>query len=193
MCIFVSFFLIVDENEKPMKINIRQERETDHKKVFDLIKSAFAYENMSDHREHFLVERLRKSSAFIPELSIVAEFGPNIVGHILLTRSNIKNDGHEFESLALAPVSVLPEYQGRGIGGILIEQSHKTAKELGFRSIVLLGHEQYYPKFGYRPAHEFGITLPFDAPEANCMAVELIDNALQGVSGTVEYPKEFYE
>jgi predicted N-acetyltransferase YhbS len=79
---------------------------------------------------------LRASNAFIPELSIVAETEGKIVGHILLTKIKIRNDSTEFDSLALAlalaPVSVLPELQGKGIGRKLILEAHKKAKELGF-------------------------------------------------------------
>ena len=172
---------------------IRQEKKTDFKAVFDLIEKAFKTEKFSDHREQFLVERLRKSNSFIPELSMVAEIENKIVGHILLTKLKIKNDQTEFDSLALAPVSVLPEYQGNGIGGTLIEQAHQTAKELGYQSIVLLGHEKYYPRFGYEQADKYGIELPFDVPKENCMVIELTKKGLNGVLGMVEYPKEFNE
>lgn len=176
-----------------MEILIRQEKLTDFKTVFDLIEKAFKTEELSDHKEQFLVERLRKSNVFVPKLSMVAEVENKIVGHILVTKLKIKNDRTEFDSLTLAPVSVLPEYQGNGIGGKLIEQAHKTAKELGYKSIVLLGHERYYPKFGYEQADKFGIELPFDVPKENCMVKELTEKGLNGVTGTVEYPKEFNE
>jgi len=176
-----------------MEITIRQEKTADYKAVFEIIESAFKSEQFSDHTEQFLVERLRKSNAFVPELSIVAEIKHEIVGHILLTKLKIKNDQNQFDSLALAPVSVLPKYQGNGIGGMLIEKAHQTAKELGYQSIVLLGHEKYYPRFGYQQADKFGIELPFEAPKENCMVIELIEDGLKGVSGTVEYPKEFNE
>lgn len=176
-----------------MELTIRKENSEDFKTVFNLIKKAFEKEQMSDHMEQFLVERLRKSSAFVPELSLVAETENKIVGHILLTKLKIKNGQNEFNSLALAPVSVLPEYQQNGIGGALIQEAHKKAKELGFHSVILLGHEKYYPKFGYKQADQFGIELPFDVPKENCMAIELIENGLKNVNGTVEYPKEFNE
>ena len=176
-----------------MEINIRKEEIKDYKTVFHLIEKAFASEQMSDHKEQYLVERLRQSDAFIPELSLVAEIENKIVGHILLTKLKIKNTQNEFDSLALAPVSVLPEYQGKGIGAMLIKHAHKTAKALGHKSIVLLGHEHYYPRFGYKQADTFGIELPFEVPKENCMAIELVDNGLKDVSGMVEYPKEFYE
>lgn len=146
---------------------------------------------MSDHSEQYLVERLRNSEAFIPELSIVAEINQKVAGHILLSMIKIvNNENKEFESLALAPVSVLPEYQGKGIGGKLIETAHKKAKELGFGSVILLGHESYYPRLLWN-GKKYGIKLPFDVPDENCMAIELIKGSLEGVEGTVVYPKAF--
>lgn len=176
-----------------MQITIRQERPEDFKAVFKVIEKAFEALQFSDHKEQFLVERLRKSGAFIPELSMVAEIDNEIIGHILLTKLKIKNDETKFDSLALAPVSVLPDYQRKGIGELLITASHKTAKELGFKSIVLLGHKDYYPRFGYKLAADFGIIFPFDVANENCMVLELVENGLKGVQGTVEYPKEFFE
>lgn len=174
-------------------MKIRQENKNDYKEVFHLIEEAFRKVEFTDHKEQFLVERLRNSDAFIPELSLVAEIDSKIVGHILLTKLKIRDKSKEFNSLALAPVSVLPQFQGKGIGGKLILEAHKTAKELGYKSIILLGHEKYYPKFGYKQADKFGIELPFEVPKENCMAIELIENGLNGVRGMVEYPKEFYE
>ncbi len=176
-----------------MTISIRQEEKGDYKAVFELIEKAFVREKLSNHKEHFLVERLRKSNAFIPELSLVAEVGNKIVGHILVTKLKIKNNRETFDSLALAPVSVLPEYQGKRIGGSLIKQAHRQAKALGYTSIVLLGHETYYPKFGYQQAYTYEIELPFDVPKENCMVIELVENGLKDVNGVVVYPKEFYE
>ncbi len=176
-----------------MKLQIRQETTKDHATVFQLVEKAFRDEGISDHDEHFLVERLRKSNAFVPELSLVAVLDDETVGHIILTKIKIINDKQTAESLALAPVSVLPDYHNQGIGSELIHHAHKLAKQQGFSSIMLLGHENYYPRFGYLRASQFGISFPFDAPDENCMAIELTENALQLVSGAIQYPKEFFE
>ncbi len=175
-----------------MIIKIRTEEKSDHQAVFDLTEKAFAGMKYSEGDEHFLVERLRKSDAFIPELSIVAEYKGNIVGHILLTKVKIVNGEKVCESLAIAPVSVLPDYQKKGIGGNLIETAHQKAKELGYKSVVLVGHEDYYPRFGYQLASKYGIKFPFEVPDINAMAIELEKGALKNVSGEVQHPKEFY-
>jgi predicted N-acetyltransferase YhbS len=103
-----------------MNAFIRQEVTDDFRSVFNLIQRAFKTEKLSDHKEQFLVEHLRKLSSFIPELSIIAEHENKIVGYILLTKIKIRNEQAEFDSLVLAPVSVLLEFQGKGIGGKLI-------------------------------------------------------------------------
>ncbi|MDH0660438.1 N-acetyltransferase [Empedobacter sp. GD03865] len=174
-------------------MNIRKEEEKDYNQVFELIEKAFENEEYSDHREQFLVERLRNSDSFVPDLSLVCEMNEMIVGYILLTKIKIKHSDFSYDSLALAPVAVLPNYQGNGIGGHLIEFAHKKARELGFESIILLGHPTYYPKFGYRKVSDFDIQLPFEVPDENCMAIELVEDALKNINGMVEYPKEFYQ
>ncbi|WP_215225639.1 GNAT family N-acetyltransferase [Echinicola shivajiensis] len=176
-----------------MNVSIRQETNSDYHEVFNLIKESFQNEPMSDHREQFLVDRLMDSDSFVPELSLVAEVGNQILGYILLSKVKIEDGHHSHEALALAPVSVLPEYQRRGIGGKLISEAHRKAREMDFKGIVLLGHADYYPRFGYRRASDFGISLPFDVPSENCMAMELYPGAFQNISGMVEYPKGFFE
>lgn len=174
-------------------MNIRKEENKDYKSVFNLIENAFKDEIYTDHKEQFLVERLRKSESFVPELSLIAEIDGEIVGYVLLTKIKIVNNDLQKTALALAPIAVLKKYQGKGIGGKLILEAHQRAKELGFDSVILLGHEKYYPKFGYKMTKNYGIKLPFEVPDENCMLIELTENALKDVSGTVAYPKEFYE
>ena len=176
-----------------MNISIRQEMEKDHKLSEVLVEKSFKDEKYSDHNEHVLVAKLRKSDAFIPELALVAEFDGEMVGHIMLTKLIIKSDEKESTSLALAPVSVLPQYQNKGIGSKLITQSLKIAENLGFKSVIILGHDKYYPRFGFKPASTWGIKAPFEVPDESFMALELIDGGLDGITGTVVYPKEFLE
>ncbi|WP_318846915.1 N-acetyltransferase [Chryseobacterium sp. JV558] len=173
-------------------ITIRKEEEKDHQQVFQLTEEAFKEMEHSDHQEQFLVEKLRQSEAFIPELSLVAENEDGrIAGHILFTKLKIVNGTESFESLALAPVSVKPEFQNQGLGGKLIAEGHRIAEELGYQSVILIGHENYYPRFGYKKTSNFGISFPFDIPEENGMAVELVKDGLKDKKGMVKYPKEF--
>jgi len=173
-------------------IIIRKENSFDHNRVVELTEKAFETLEISDHNEGKLVDKLRKAPTFIDELSLVAELDGQVVGHILFTPIIIDNGQLQFQSLVLAPVSVLPEFQKMGIGGQLIRAGHQKAKELGFQSAVLLGHPEYYPRFGYKPASGWGIKTHFELPSDDVfMAIELTENALSGVSGTVVFPPEF--
>ena len=156
-----------------MDFNIRQEQIKDYEAVHKVVELAFRDMEDSDHNEPFLVDQLRQTDAFIPELSLVAEVDEEIIGHILMTKVEIVSENKSVTSLGLAPVSVLPEYQNRGIGSALIREAHKRATELGYGSVVLLGHKDYYPRFGYKQAIDSGIEFPFDVPHAYCMAIEL--------------------
>lgn len=171
-----------------MEITIREETQNDYETVYDLIKEAFGSEN-----EAQLVEALRQNSqVFVPSLSLVACFDNQIVGHILLSKIKILDNRHnEFESLALAPVSVKPNFQRKGIGKKMILQSIEKAKTINFTSIIVLGHAEYYPKFGFVPALKWNITSRYNVPSNVFMALELCENGLKNISGTVIYPKEF--
>lgn len=165
---------------------ICQEETKDHEAVYQLIKSAFASAKHTDGREQELVESLRKSAAFIPQLSLVAKINQQIVGFILLTQIRI---GESVE-LALAPLAVLPAFQGQGIGGRLINAAHLIAKELGFHYSVVLGEPEYYQRFGYLPAKQMNISAPFSVPDEYYMAYALQDK-LKMVQGMVQYDKSF--
>ena len=176
-----------------MNIKIREEEESDYPVVEQLIELAFRNEEKSDHQEHFLVGNLRRCDAFIPQLSLVAELDGEVVGHILMTKVEIVSESSSVVSLGLAPVAVLPRVQKMGVGSALIREAHKRAAELGFSSVVLLGHKDYYPKFGYGKAIDFGIEFPFEVPHEYCMAVELLPGGLKNVHGTVKYSQPFME
>lgn len=173
-------------------VTIRQERQTDYRKTEEVVQQAFLNEEFSDKKEHALVKRIRECDAFIPELSIVA-VDEEIVGHIMLSKIKIEQDGASVDSLALAPVSVARGYQKKGIGGKLIVAALAKAKELGYGSVVVLGHPEYYPKFGFKKASEWNIKAPFEVPEEVFMVMELTENALEGVKGVVQYSSAFAE
>lgn len=176
-----------------MNIKIRQENKKDYKASEAIIEKAFKDEEHSDHKEHFLVARLRESDVFVPELSLVAELNGEIIGHIMLTKLSIENGEDKNVSLALAPVSISPEYQNKGVGSNLIKESLKIAKTIGFKSVIVLGHDKYYSRFGFKPTSIWGIKAPFDVPDEAFMALELGEKSLELVSGTVIYSKEFFE
>lgn len=165
---------------------IRREEARDEGAIYEVVKNAFATAEHTDGNEHDLVNALRKGRAYIPELSLVAEIDGKIVGHILFTRAEVGDAA----VLALAPLSVLPEYQRQGVGTALIREGHRLARELGYGYSIVLGSETYYPRMGYLPADTFGIQAPFDVPRGNYMVCKLADSA-SAVQGTVRYAKEF--
>ncbi|RUT78131.1 GNAT family N-acetyltransferase [Ancylomarina longa] len=171
-----------------MKITIRPENKSDYRTISMVTDMAFGREE-----EGKLIENLRKNRKFIKDLSLVACMGSEIVGHILFTPILIKHEDKIFNSLALAPVSVIPELQSLGIGSQLIQKGLAKAKKLGHESVIVLGHENYYPRFGFLPASKYRITAPFEVPDNVFMAIELVKNTLQNVHGCVAYPKEFNE
>ena len=176
-----------------MNLYIRQEQPGDHDAIYDVTEQAFRDMPFADHDEQNLVDRLRRSASYIPEFSLVALLDEQLVGHVMLTRNCIVNANESFESLTLGPVSVLPGLQRQGIGSRLILAVLEKARDMGFRSVFLVGHEEYYPRFGFLLASSFGILSPIEVPDPVFMAKELVAGGLKGVSGTIQYPKEFFE
>lgn len=165
---------------------IRKEEPKDYEIIYAIVKDAFEHAEHSDGKEQDLVNALRRGDAFIPDLSLVAEMKGKIVGHIMFTRAKVGED----TVLVLAPVSVLPKYQGKGIGISLIKEGHRIANELGYGYSVVLGSQRYYPKTGYLPAGQFGIRPSFDVPYENFMACKIKEDAAD-IHGIIKYAKEF--
>lgn len=165
---------------------IRQENNEDYREVYNVVKEAFKEAEHSDGTEHELVERLRNSNSFIPELSLVAYQDGRIVGHVLFTKIHIGDN----TGIALAPLAVLLKYQRQGIGTALVKEGHKIAKSLGYKISIVLGSEKYYPRFGYVPAYTLRVESPFEVPKENFMACRLSQDT-EKITGKVKYAKEF--
>ena len=138
-----------------------------------------------------LVDALRDMSAFVPELSLVAVADDAIVGHVLFSRIEIHGSERTVAALALAPLAVLPGWQRRGIGRQLVRAGHERARALGHRLVVVLGHPEYYLRFGFVPASSYGIAAPFAVPNDAFMVAELQPGAAADAAGVVEYPPPF--
>ncbi len=136
-----------------------------------------------------LIERLRNRAALT--LSLVAVQKDEIVGHIAFSPITIESRGTSFEAIALAPMAVLPAYQGKGIGSQLVRVGLESCPRLGYEMVVVLGHTGYYPRFGFTPAKSKGIDCEFEVPEEAWMILELREGALAGRSGTVKFQPEF--
>jgi predicted N-acetyltransferase YhbS/uncharacterized protein YdhG (YjbR/CyaY superfamily) len=165
------------------KAALRIEGKADWKTVEQITYRAFLNAEHASGDEALLARKLRGRPSFVPELNYVAEIDGSVIGNIMYTRSKVVNDDGEWETLTFGPVSVLPKYQRQGAGGALIRRTLYTARELGYRAVLIYGHESYYPRFGFKPASDFGITTADGKNFPAFMALPLTDGALDGVCG----------
>lgn len=132
-----------------------------------------------------LVDALREQAT--PFLSLVAEDGGAIVGHICFTPVTAGNT----TILGLAPLAVLPERQNEGIGTKLVEAGLEACRRAGFGAVVVLGHPRYYARFGFEPAATKGLRSEYDVPHEAFMLLELIPGAAAGLEGVARYHRAF--
>jgi len=163
---------------------IRQEASGDTSAIRYVNEQAFGCSGEAD-----LVEALRRRNAFT--LSLVALLADQIVGHILFTPVRIESGDSSFEAVGLGPMAVLPAYQRKGIGSRLVRAGLEECRRLAHEVVVVLGHPEYYPRFGFLPAKRFGIRYEEEVPEEAFMLVELREGALAGRTGIVSYQPEF--
>lgn len=163
-------------------VEIRSERPEDAPLIRRVNESAFGQPDEAD-----IVEGLRGSPHWIDDLSLVAVDGGEVVGHLLLSRVTLDAG---VDVLALAPMAVVPERQRQGVGGALVREALARAATTSFPLIVVVGHPQYYPRFGFEPAAELGVRAPFAVPDEAWMLYRLprYDAAVQG---RVLYPPAF--
>lgn len=172
-----------------MSIIIRTETKDDYNQVRDVNFQAFG--NREDEAK--LVDRIRLSESFVPNLSIIAEQNNEIIGHIMMSKAEVFDTDDVHEVIVLAPIAVKPGHQKQGIGKQLILEAFKRCKELGYYIVMLIGHPTYYPKFGFKPARPFGLELKqFEVPDDVFMVCELKSNELSHVKGELKYPKAFF-
>ena len=162
-----------------------------YKEVAELIRESFSQSEHGYGNEAELVDKIRNEEGYIKDLEIVAFEDGKITGHGLVSVVSIVNQSQSFKGLVLAPLDVLPAYQGKGIGAAILLELEKRAKILDYSFISILGHESYYPRFGYVPASQYQIQAPFEVPNENFMIKELIDGRLEGKSGVIQYSEAF--
>jgi putative acetyltransferase len=163
---------------------IRQETSGDAKAIRQVNEEAFGQTEEVD-----LVDTFRRRDAFT--LSLVALLADQIVGHILFTPVRVESGDSSFEALGLGPMAVLPAYQRKGIGSRLVQAGLEECRRAGHEVVVVLGHPEYYPRFGFLPAKRFGIRYEEEVPEEAFMLVELREGALAGRIGILRYQPEF--
>ena len=124
-------------------------------------------------------------------ISLVAVEGTTVVGHILFTPVSITSHGPAPRALALGPMAVSPDLQRQGIGSRLVEAGLQECGRLGYQVVVVIGHPDFYPRFGFRPGSARGLRSAFDVPDDVFMVAELTPGVLTGVDGVVRYIPEF--
>lgn len=172
---------------------LRPECPADYREVEHITREAFWSLHGPKTIEHLLAHKLRRSTAFVPQLDFVAlSSGARIVGNIMYSVARVvNNQGKETEVLILGPLSVLPAYQGHGIGSALVQHTLKAAKALPFPCVLIFGHPNYYCRHGFKNAQTFGITTQSGENMDAFMALELHPGALAGVQGRLLLDKVF--
>jgi putative acetyltransferase len=166
-----------------MNIVIRPETSADHEAIRHVNRLAFGQDD-----EARLVDALREGGHV--RLSLVADQLGRVVGHILFSDLPIHTDRGVVAALALAPMSVLPEFQKQGIGSALVREGLDECRRRGHKIVVVVGHPHFYPRFGFSPQLAAHLESPFSGRDS-FMAVELEPGALDHVSGKVAYPPPF--
>jgi putative acetyltransferase len=162
---------------------IRAENENDRDAVYSVNAAAFETSSEAD-----LVNILREQAQ--PVLSLVAEDNKNIVGHIIFSPVTF-SEYPDLKIMGLAPMAVTSEHQGKGIGSALVRAGLDECKQLGYAAVVVLGHPNFYPRFGFAPSSRFGFASEYDVPDDVFMAIELEADVFNGKTGTVKYHAAF--
>ena len=162
---------------------IRAEKECDRESVRAVNLSAFETPSEAD-----LVDVLRQQVQ--PIISLVAEENGEVIGHILFSPVSLSSHPN-LKVMALAPMAVVPTQQKKGTGSALVQAGLDQCRQLDFVAVVVLGHPEYYPRFGFSPASQLGIDSEYDVPEEVFMAMELQPEALSGKTGEVRYHSAF--
>ena len=165
-------------------LSIRPETPDDIVVIHHINERAFGQINEAN-----LVDELRSDGANV--LSLVAQKNEAVIGHILFCRIQIKTPKKLIDAVSVSPVAVLPEFQGQGIGSQLVQRGLEELRAMGEKVVTVLGHPEYYPRFGFRQAQEYHIECPYEVPPAAWMLIELAPTALKGQKGVVVYPEAF--
>lgn len=164
-----------------MMLNIRNERESDYKIVEDITRKAFYNVYVPGCMEHYIVHIMRGHEDFIPELDFVIELDGQIVRNIMYTKAKLTDEGGtEKEIVTFGPVSILPKYQRKGYGKMLIEHSLKRAAELGYEAVVIMGSPANYVGSGFQCCRKYNVCVEKDKYPAAMLVKELKPGTLDG-------------
>ena len=164
-------------------MQIRAERQDDCAAIQTVNEAAFLTLD-----EAHLVNALREQAK--PIISLLAEEEGSIVGHILFSPVTLP-DHPELKLMGLAPMAVVPQHQREGIGSMLVVAGLEACQELKTDAVVVLGHPEYYPRFGFVPSVHFGIGCEYEVPEDVFMMLEITPGCLNNASGKIKYHAAF--
>ena len=164
-------------------MRIRPQTEADRAAVRVVNEAAFETPAEAD-----LVEALQHKRMSL--VSLVAEVAGDVVGHILFSPVTLVEHA-DLKLMGLAPMAVAPDHQRQGVGSALVREGMARCRELGYCAVVVVGHARYYPRFGFVPAHRYGLRCEYDVPADVFMVAELTAGALNEVSGLVRYDAAF--
>ena len=139
---------------------VRAETPADHKNTELMAMRSFFNKYEPAATEHFLIRIIRESKDYIPEISRIAEYNGRIVGAVYYTKAWIVDGDKKHEIATFGPLAVEPTLEGNDIGGILMRETIKLAKEAGIKGIALMGEPYYYPRFGFERGAKYGLTDP---------------------------------
>jgi len=165
-------------------VAILHERPEDANAIRFVLEEAFGQSIEAD-----LVDALRRRGALT--LSLVALREDEVVGHIVFSPVTIESAESSFDAIGLGPMAVLPPYQGKGIGSQLVRSGLEQCREAGHEIVVVLGHPDFYARFGFVPTRHRDLRCEFDVPDDVFMVMELRQGALAGRGGLVKYQSEF--
>lgn len=145
------------------RIIIRHETEDDYRTVEEIHRKAFWNQHVPGCDEHYLAHILRKHEDFIPELDLVAELDGRVIANVMYSKSKLVDEkGNIKNIISFGPLGVMPEYQRKGIGKVLLEKSFEKAVELGHQAIVILGHPSNYVSRGFRSCKRYNVCMTGD-------------------------------
>lgn len=163
---------------------VRKEKPEDITEIFKI-----NIETFSTDAEANLVDMLREHH--LPLISMVAEEEGKLIGHILFSPVSLLGKKTGISIAGLGPMAVIPSHQKKGAGTMLVEAGLKQCRTAGYGAVVVLGHADYYPRFGFVPSGAYGISSTYDVPPEIFMIKELRRGALKGIQGTVCYHELF--
>ena len=170
------------------KITYSPERKQDHAAIYEMIEMAFQTAEVKNGTEQTLYQEIKDSDKYIPELSIVALAGEEVIGHILASKAYLRHQDSTQEVLMIAPLAVKQELRKQGVGSQLLKLALQKARDLNYPAIFLLGKIEFYQRFGFISARKFNLNFYQAIPEHlldNFMVLPLNPTSFAKLQGTL--------